>query len=97
MAESTSGDHGEHEEHADRLGIHLFCRPDGQVLEHAAFGGNSDDQHHAHQQTNGVEVNAAEGGFLVEHAAQDEQRGPQQGQNGAIELLRNDERVNNDE
>src|SRR5215468_8351543 len=62
-------------------------RPDREVLEHAAFAGDGDQQHHADEQRQRVEILAGDGLLLGEDAAQNHQAGTDERDDGAIDPL----------
>ncbi len=80
-------DQRDHHQNAPGVGVDLLGRPDRQKLEDAGLAGDGDDQHHADQQADGVEVDAANGGFLIEDAEHDHQSRRQQRDDGAVDLL----------
>jgi hypothetical protein len=72
-------------------------RPDRQILEHAAFAGDGDQQHHADEQRQRVEILASERLLLGEHAGEDHQAGADERDDGAVDPLGHDRGVRDDQ
>ena len=73
---------------ARRLG-----RPEGQILEHAGGTSDGDQQHHADQEGQGIEVLPGDGPFLVQYAGQQHQRGAEQSDDRAVQPIQGQDGV----
>src|SRR5574344_2292667 len=74
-------------------GLDLLGGPDGQKVEQSRFAGNIDDDHHTHQKAQGIEVNVGNSGLLTDDATEYHQHGANNSDNGAVHLLRNNQRI----
>ena len=78
------------EQDAGRMRLGELRRPHRQILEHAGAARDRHQDHHAGKQADGIEVDAVDRLFLVEHADQDHHAGADQRDDRAVDLLRHD-------
>ena len=91
------GDHGEQGHDRRRMAPRQLGRQDRQVLEHAAAPRQRDQQHHADEQRQRVEILAGDGLALVDDAEADHQRAAEQRHDRAVDPLDHDRGVGRDQ
>ena len=80
-----------------RVGLRPLCRPDGDEIEQPCPARDGDDDHHADQKSERVEVNVVDGGLLRHDAHDDHEDRAGHRNDRAMNLLRDDHRVHCDE
>ncbi|MNV80413.1 hypothetical protein D3C71_1740150 [compost metagenome] len=85
----------EYDQDAYRLSFDLLGRPDRNILEQSRLRGNAYDDHHSDEQSKCVEVNVMQSRLLANNSEGYHQDAAQHGNNGPVNLFRNNQCVNN--
>ena len=75
------------DEQGDWLRLDLLRRPYREVVEESGLTRDVHDDHHAHEESEGVEVNVMNRGLLVDDSEEDHQHGATNTNDGAVNLL----------
>src|ERR1051326_6918811 len=87
------GPRRQHRQRRPGLGAALFGRPHGHMLEHAAAPRDGDEHHHAGQERDRVEIDAADRLVLAQHTRDDHRARSKHRDNGAVDTLGDDEEI----
>ena len=90
-ADSRQGSQSQQQLH--RLCLDLLSRPNGQKVKQSRLRRNIDDNHHAHQEPQSIEVNMMDSSFLGKDAKHNHEHGTEDTYNGAMHLFRNNQRI----
>ena len=75
---------------------HLRC-PDGDEIEEPGLARDGDDDHHADQESERVEIDVVDGCLLCHDARDDHEERADHRDDRAVDLLRDDHRIHRDE
>ena len=79
------------------IGLRLLRRPDSNKIEESRLARDGDDDHHADQKPERVEVDVVDGGLLRHDAHDDHEDCADHRNDRAVDLLRDDHRIHRDE
>ena len=80
-----------------RVGFRLFSCPDGDEVEQPRLARDGDNDHHADQKPEGVEVDVVDGGLLRHDAHDDHEQCADHRNDRTVDLLRDDHRIHRNE
>ena len=76
--------------------LRLLCRPDGDEVKQPCLARDGDDDHHADQEPERIEIDVVDGGLLRHDAHDDHEDGADHRDDRAVNLFRDDHRIHRD-